>query len=144
MNTPQSGIDNINQTHPMKIRTLLITALAALLIPAFASAQEDGTTDETTKQCQKGGKGGPKGKKHKRGQHLKKMDTNQDGQISLDEAEAANAERLLENFAEIDADSDGNITRDEMRAFHEAKRAENGGEGRGASSTDSGSEARSI
>lgn len=130
----------------MKIKTLLITALAALLIPAFASAQDSSTRDDTNgKHCEKGGK---KGMKQKRAQHLKKMDTNQDGQISLDEAEAANAERLLENFSEIDTDGDGNITREEMRAFHEAKRAEKGGEGRGPGkgtpSTRGGSEARSI
>lgn len=116
----------------MKIRILLITALAALLIPAYTSAQDSGTTDDTNgKQHEKG----KKGKKHKRAQHLKKMDTNKDGQISLDEAEAANAERLLEHFSEIDTDSDGNITREEMKAFHKAKRAEK---------RDEGNEARSI
>ncbi len=131
----------------MKIKTLLITALAALLIPAYAAAEDTSSTeDSSAQQCNKGGKGGPKGKKHKRAQHLKKMDTNQDGQISLDEAEAANAERLLEVFSEIDADGDGNITREEMQAFRETKRAENGGEGRGSRGGQSGSgtEARSI
>ena len=123
----------------MKIRTLLITALAALIIPAFAAAQDSGTDDTNGKQCEKG-------KKHKRAQHLKKMDTNQDGQISLDEAEAANAERLIENFAEIDTDSDGNVTREEMKAYRDAKRAENGGEGRGPrrDQADDDTEASSI
>ena len=50
------------------------------------------------------------------------MDSNQDDQISLDEAEAAEAERLLEHFTEIDADGDSTLTRQEMKAFHQARR----------------------
>ena len=109
----------------MKIKTLLITSLAALLIPAFASAEDSAFSDNAqAQQCDKSGNSGPKSKKHKIAKHIKKVDSNQDRQISLDEAESANAERLLEQFAEIDADGDQTLTREEMKAFRQAKRAE--------------------
>lgn len=106
----------------MKIKAFLLAALAALIIPATSYAQSEPEGDGSAcKQCQHG-KGGPGGKKGKARDHMKKMDTDGNKQISLEEAEAANAERLLENFEAIDSNGDGNITPDEMRAFGEAKR----------------------
>lgn len=48
--------------------------------------------------------------------HLKKIDTNQDQQISLEEAEAGNAEKLVEHFQTIDTNGDGVLTKDELKA----------------------------
>ena len=44
------------------------------------------------------------------------LDANADGLITVSEAEAANAERLLAHFSEIDRDHSGDITLEEMEA----------------------------
>jgi Ca2+-binding EF-hand superfamily protein len=54
-------------------------------------------------------------------QKIKEADTDQNGNISKAEAEAANLERILEHFDELDADGDGEITRDEMKAARQGK-----------------------
>lgn len=54
-----------------------------------------------------------------RGNLFKKVDTNDDGQISLSEAQA-NAPRLAEHFNEIDTDHNGQISQDERRAAFKA------------------------
>ena len=53
----------------------------------------------------------------KRAEHWKKLDTNGDGRVSLDEAKA-NAPRLAEHFSAIDTNGDGFITPEEMKAAH--------------------------
>jgi hypothetical protein len=53
---------------------------------------------------------------------FKRLDTNQDGVISKDEA--AGAERIAKSFDRLDADHDGMITQDEMRAAAESRREE--------------------
>jgi Ca2+-binding EF-hand superfamily protein len=60
----------------------------------------------------------------------KKVDTNGDGKISREEAQA-NAPRLAEHFDQIDADHDGTITKEELRAAREKMR-EHRHEGGGA------------
>jgi Ca2+-binding EF-hand superfamily protein len=55
-----------------------------------------------------------------RGANWKKLDTNGDGRISLEEAKAG-APRMAEHFSEIDANGDGFITPEELQAAH-AKR----------------------
>ncbi len=57
-----------------------------------------------------------------RGDFFKKVDTNNDGQISLSEAQA-NAPRLAEHFNEIDTDHNGQISQDERRAAFKAANA---------------------
>ncbi len=54
-----------------------------------------------------------------RGNLFKKIDTNDDGQISLSEAQA-NAPRLAEHFNEIDTDHNGQISQDERRTAFKA------------------------
>lgn len=84
----------------MKNTSLLCCLLAAAPIPAFVDA--------------KPGKG-----------ECKKLDTDGNGVVTLAEAEAAGAERLLEHFSEIDSDGSGEVTREEMRSHHEDRRQAN-------------------
>lgn len=60
----------------------------------------------------------------------KKVDTNGDGKISRDEANA-NAPHLAKNFDKIDTDHDGTISREELHAAREAmhERRREGGPG---------------
>lgn len=58
--------------------------------------------------------------KERMAEKFKKADTNQDGNISLDEAKA-NLPRLAENFSKVDKNSDGQISKDEMRQHHKSK-----------------------
>ncbi|MGB0415992.1 MAG: hypothetical protein ACPGKS_04025 [Coraliomargarita sp.] len=105
----------------MKTKAIFLAALAALIVPVTINAQsETGGERPAGKQCGPG----KKGKKGKARAHLKKMDTDGNKQISLEEAEAANAERLLENFEQIDSNGDGSINGEEMRAYGKAKRDE--------------------
>ena len=55
---------------------------------------------------------------------FKKLDKNQDGVITKDEAQAAGAERIARSFDSLDLDHDGMITQDELHAAHEARREE--------------------
>jgi len=61
-------------------------------------------------------------------ERLKAADTNADGMIGRDEAQAS-LPRLFEHFDEIDANKDGLITLEEMQAARMAHRG--GGHGRG-------------
>lgn len=54
-----------------------------------------------------------------RGNLFKKVDTNDDGKISLSEAQT-NAPRLAEHFNEVDTNRDGQISQDERRAAFKA------------------------
>jgi Ca2+-binding EF-hand superfamily protein len=58
----------------------------------------------------------------------KKVDTDGDGKISRDEANA-NAPRVAKDFDKIDTDHDGTISRDELRAAARERRRERGGGG---------------
>ena len=55
-------------------------------------------------------------------ERLKQADTNGDGLISRDEAQAL--PRLAKHFDEIDANHDQQLSADELRAFHEKVRAQ--------------------
>lgn len=84
----------------MKNTTRLFCLFSAvLLIPAIAQA---------------------KPKKH--GNPMERLDSNGDEVITLEEAEAAGADRFIEHFSEIDADGSGEVTQEELRAFHEERR----------------------
>lgn len=87
----------------MKIRNILLCLLAALILPSLALAKDD--------------------KGEKKGKGPGKLDTNGDQVITLEEAQAGGAEKLVENFSKIDADGNGELTRDELRN-HAKKRME--------------------
>jgi len=53
----------------------------------------------------------------------KEADTDENGAISLDEAEAAGMERLVENFDQLDGDGNGEISREEFQAARESRKA---------------------
>lgn len=101
----------------MKIKALLLTALAAVLIPAaYIEA--------------KPGKGGPQQQRRGGpGEALKKMDTNKDGELTRDEAEAASQERINKLFEHLDADGDDVITQEEIQAAREDRRERRSGDG---------------
>lgn len=60
-----------------------------------------------------------------RGNLFKKVDSNDDGQISLSEAQT-NAPRMAEHFNEIDTDHNGQISQDERRAAFKVACAKSG------------------
>ena len=88
----------------MKTKNILICLMAAALLPSLALAKKD-----------KEGKGG-KG--------FGKLDTNGDQMITLEEAQAAKAERLIERFSQIDTNGNGEVTKDEMREHHKQRKSE--------------------
>jgi len=60
--------------------------------------------------------------KRKKGQRLKEIDTDESGSVSLEEANAANATKLIENFDAIDSNNDGELSKEEMKAAHKSRR----------------------
>lgn len=103
---------NTKESNTMKAKILILSLMSALIIPASSYAQDNGNGS----QCRQDGKQGPGKKGKQRMMHLKKIDTNQDQQISLEEAEAGNAEKLVEHFQTIDTNGDGVLTKDELKA----------------------------
>ncbi len=49
---------------------------------------------------------------------VKELDTNKDGGVSMAEAEAGNALRILHNFDKLDANKDGKVTAEEIEAVN--------------------------
>jgi hypothetical protein len=88
------------------IRTSLLLAAFVTLTPVAVLA-----ADSTPPPAPKGESG-----------WLKRLDANQDGVITKDEA--AKMPRIAKSFDRLDADRDGMITQDEMRAAGEARREE--------------------
>lgn len=56
------------------------------------------------------------------GKGMRQIDTNGDGVVTRDEATAAEAFRLIEDFDEIDADGNDELTREELKNFHQQRR----------------------
>ena len=61
-------------------------------------------------------------------QVVEKLDANDDGKISKEEAAAAPRGRFAEHFDQIDADSDGFVTAAELEAFRGARKGRKKGE----------------
>ncbi len=101
--------------HIMKFKTLLLTALAAFLIPALAQAEGRSVGGD-----QDGQRKGPPSQQE-RGERFNNADSNGDGQLSREEVEGTEAKRLAENFDKIDADGDGQITKEELKAAHQKR-----------------------
>ncbi|MGQ2983673.1 EF-hand domain-containing protein [Flavobacterium sp.] len=98
----------------MKMKFLGLMMLAALFTTAGAVAQE--------KEKVREGKGN--------GEMFAKLDTDNDGKISLAEADKAPKGKLKENFAAIDTNKDSYLDKDELKAYREQKRKERQGKGR--------------
>jgi len=86
-----------NKIKMMKYQKLLLGLLAAALLPSLALAKPSGATPG------------------KKGQAFSKLDSNGDQIVTLQEAEAAGAKRLIENFNAVDSDGSGGLTQTEMR-----------------------------
>ena len=84
--------------------TLLFTI--ALLTSAIGNAQEN--TDREK------GRPGPE-------KIMERLDADEDGKLSKEEASKAKRGRLAEKFDEIDTNSDGFIDLDEFKKFHEQR-----------------------
>jgi Ca2+-binding EF-hand superfamily protein len=93
----------------MKTRTILTTVMLALVPAALIAA-----TNANPAQGRWGGEHGV----------LKSFDTNGDGVVTKDEAQAAATARVEKVFAELDTNKDGQITEDEVQAARDARHAE--------------------
>lgn len=154
----------------MKIKSTILLILAAAILPMTAQAEQQGgkgkrpnpgemfeklDTDESgtiskdeakgplaehfdkidadgdgelTKEELKAAREGRGGKGKNK---LKEADTDGNGAISLDEAEAAGLDKLVENFDTLDADGNGEISKEEFKAAREDRGGRNGGERKG-------------
>lgn len=92
----------------MKRQTVLLAALVALAPAALLAADPTPPAEGP----------GP------RGDWFKKLDTNQDGVITKDEAQAAANAHVAKSFEIFDTNHDGTITQDEIKAVQEQHRAE--------------------
>ncbi|MGI9129997.1 MAG: EF-hand domain-containing protein [Roseomonas sp.] len=108
-------------------RTLLLASVFALGTAGFAGAQPapgpgpgpQGVAPHHMHQMHHGQRGdGMMG--FAAGEAFARADTNNDGKVTREEANAWLAAR----FAEIDANKDGGLTPDEIRAFYNARRGE--------------------
>lgn len=95
-------------------KTILLALAASLLFSTSNYAQADISEGESSYQNEK------KHKKKNPRAMFKKLDTNEDDQLSRDEAYVAT--RLYERFDEIDTDGNDLLTHDELRAFHKLRR----------------------
>jgi Ca2+-binding EF-hand superfamily protein len=94
----------------MKRNTILLAAIAAALPGLLFAA--------TPTNPPPGGPG-----QGRESAWFKRLDTNQDGVISKQEALAAADARATKSFDAMDLNHDGMVTEDEVRAAHEARRA---------------------
>ena len=119
-----------------KMGSALAALLALGLAVRIAAAQDQpgGPSPEQRQQMREWCKQNPdecRAKMKQRAEEwLTKVDTDGDGTISRQEAEA-NAPRLAKHFDEIDTDHDGTISRAELKAarktMHERRRQQGGG-----------------
>jgi Ca2+-binding EF-hand superfamily protein len=99
-------------------KTLLLAAAVVTLAPTALLAANPNSAGDAAAPTPETRADRPRGG----GEWFKRLDANQDGVITKDEA--ASAQRIAKNFDELDADHDGMITQDEMRAAAEARREE--------------------
>lgn len=102
-----------------RITTLIILPLALMLGACDREETDNAEPNDGALAEDGGGRG-----HHGRG-GLKKLDTDKDGMISVEEAKG---HRLADRFAEIDVDKDGKLSRDELHAMKKGHHGK-GGEG---------------
>lgn len=94
------------------MKTILLATALIALAPTTLLAQESSSTGGY------GARGGHRGE-----DMFKRWDTNGDGVISRDEANAAGAERVAKMFDQLDTNKDGQLTPDELRQAHQDRMA---------------------
>ncbi len=89
---------------------------AKRLVEHFDEIDADSDGEITKQEFAQCHKDRAENRKDQRGEHLKDLDTDKSGTISLNEAKDGDAKRLVQNFDQIDANGDGKITKEEMKA----------------------------
>jgi len=112
----------------MKLKTLLISVIAACLIPSIVQAKGQSINGEREQR--------QRPTAEERGERFANTDTDGDEQLSLEEIEIAGATRLAEHFDRIDADGDGLLTKDELKKAHKKRVKGNGARKRICSESD--------
>lgn len=105
----------------MKLKTLIAVAIAgAFAVPGIVMAQS--ATSQPRDQAHKSAPGtGAAGRSGRSAALFDRLDRNNDGFISRDEAK--DATELQGRFAELDKDNDGKISASEMRALDAGRSA---------------------
>lgn len=139
--TPVNNQKQLDQTYnPMKKLTIVLSVLAASATLAFA---EDGAKkDGAKKEGAPGGPGGRRGGGNPE-EFFKKLDSNGDGGISLDEFKAGpraqkDPSKAEERFKQLDTNGDGKLSLEELKAGHHAPGGPGGPGGRGPKPQDGG------
>jgi Ca2+-binding EF-hand superfamily protein len=96
------------------MKTTILTATLLALVPAALFAATNATPNNGAPARPAWGDHGL----------FNRFDTNKDGVVSKDEAQAAATAQVDKVFAELDTNQDGQITQDEVKAAHDARRAE--------------------
>ena len=99
----------------MKLKILLLTTLAACLLPALAQAEGRSVNGDQHGQRQ------GRANQAERSERFANIDSNGDEQFSLEEVENAGAKRLVEHFDKIDSNDDGQLDKDELKAAHKKR-----------------------
>lgn len=113
----------------MQFKTLLLSAIAAGLLPVLAHAKPDN-----------GQRQGPPSQAE-RGERFAKTDSNGDGHLSREELQNAGAKKLIQHFDKIDANGDGQLAKEELKAAHQQRRKATQGGPKGRKCTDCQSDA---
>src|SRR5262245_30306863 len=117
----QAGSKNtLPWSFKMKRNTTLLAALAAasptlLLAAAPATTTSPATQPSATTSAARA---------NRENAWFQRLDTNKDGAISKEEAQAAADQRIAQTFDRLDLNHDGMITQDEVNQVHEQRRAE--------------------
>lgn len=95
-----------------------------LMTIALAAVFSLSTYTVLAEQGQEGNRGsrGKHGGKHHKMKTLEELDTNQDGNVTLDEFLASHMERITERFKKLDTNQDGSVTQAEMDEHRERMR----------------------
>jgi len=101
-------------------RTMIVTAVLAAL-PAILLADDASTSGSGTATPSQSSTAARHWRRH--ADLFKRWDTNGDGQLTRDEAQAAATAQTLKRFDKLDLNHDGVLTRGEVQQARQAQRA---------------------